>query len=97
MDKLARIRDHLDGLLRRMAENLYAGRIAAEPLCPGGSRTPCDWCDYRAVCRHADGVAERSAPLPEDPFAAPPAGETGTDKTPGAGQDPAPEGGGTHG
>ena len=44
------------------------GRIAAEPLCPGGSRTPCDWCDYRAVCRHADGVAERSAPLPEDPF-----------------------------
>ena len=96
-DKLARIRDHLDGLLRRMAENLYAGRIAAEPLCPGGSRTPCDWCDYRAVCRHADGVAERSAPLPEDPFAAPPAGETGTDKTPGAGQDPAPEGGGTHG
>ena len=96
-DKLARIRDHLDGLLRRMAENLYAGRIAAEPLCPGGSRTPCDWCDYRAVCRHADGVAERSAPLPEDPFAAPPAGEAGTDKTPGAGQDPAPEGGGTHG
>ena len=96
-DKLARIRDHLDGLLRRMAENLYAGRIAAEPLCPGGSRTPCDWCDYRAVCRHADGVAERSAPLPEDPFAAPPAGETGTDKTPRAGQDPAPEGGGTHG
>ena len=96
-DKLARIRDHLDGLLRRMAENLYAGRIAAEPLCPGGSRTPCDWCDYRAVCRHADGVAERSAPLLEDPFAAPPAGEAGTDKTPGAGQDPAPEGGGTHG
>ena len=45
----------------------------------------------------ADGVAERSAPLPEDPFAAPPAGEAGTDKTPGAGQEPAPEGGGTHG
>ena len=39
----------------------YAGRIAAEPLCPGGSRTPCDWCDYRAVCRHADGVAERGS------------------------------------
>ena len=85
-DKLARIRDHLDGLLRRMAENLYAGRIAAEPLCPGGSRTPCDWCDYRAVCRHADGVAERSAPLPEDPFAAPPAGRPAQTKRPAQGR-----------
>ena len=30
--KLGRIRDHLDGLLIDMAENLYSGRIDAEPL-----------------------------------------------------------------
>ena len=66
-DKLGRIRDHLDGLLLQMADNLYSGRIAAEPLCPGNS-TPCVWCDYRAVCRHADGEGERTALLEGDPF-----------------------------
>ena len=47
-DKLARIRGHLDGLLAEMADNLYSGRIAAEPFVPGG-RSPCAYCDYRAV------------------------------------------------
>ena len=69
-DKLARIRDHLDKLLREMSERLYGGQIAAEPFVPGG-RTPCAYCDYRAVCRHADGEGERTADLPADPFAAP--------------------------
>ena len=66
-EKLDRIRDHLDGLLLQMADNLYSGKIAAEPLCPGNS-TPCVWCDYRAVCRHADGEGERAALMDGDPF-----------------------------
>ena len=66
-EKLARIRDHLDGLLTRMAEDLYGGRIAAEPFVPGG-KSPCLYCDYRSVCRHADGENERAPETKEDPF-----------------------------
>ena len=54
----------------RCPSGLYGGQIAAEPFVPGG-RTPCAYCDYRAVCRHADGEGERTADLPADPFAAP--------------------------
>ena len=79
-EKLALIREHLDGLLQTMAENLYSGKIAAEPLCPGNDRTPCIWCDYRMVCRHADGVGERNVPLPEDPFGAAGQDSTSEDK-----------------
>ena len=69
-DKLARIRAHLDGLLAEMADNLYSGRIAAEPFVPGG-RSPCAYCDYRAVCRHADGEGERAPAAEGDPFEPP--------------------------
>ena len=66
-EKLARIRDHLDGLLTRMAKDLYGGRIAAEPFVPGG-KSPCQYCDYRSVCRHADGENERLPETGDDPF-----------------------------
>lgn len=65
-EKLGRIRDHLDGLLVKMSRELYSGRIAAEPLCSGG--TPCRYCDYRAVCGHRDGENERTIELNGDPF-----------------------------
>ena len=66
-EKLARIRDHLDGLLTRMADDLYGGHIAAEPFVPGG-KSPCLYCDYRSVCRHADGENERIPETKDDPF-----------------------------
>ncbi len=66
-EKLARIRDHLDELLTRMAKDLYGGRIAAEPFVPGG-KSPCLYCDYRSVCRHADGENERLPETGDDPF-----------------------------
>ena len=96
-DKLARIRDHLDGLLLTMAGNLYAGRIAAEPLCPDANRTPCVWCNYRAVCRHADGVAERSVSLPDDPFASPAPEEPPAPEHTNPKDDPTRKGGTRHG
>ncbi len=77
-EKLARIRAHLDGLLIKMAQNLYSGHIAAEPFCPGGTAGPghpCQWCDYRAACRRLEGEAERLPQAEGDPFdppAAPP-------------------------
>lgn len=66
-EKMTRIRDHLDELLTRMAQDLYGGRIAAEPFVPGG-RSPCQYCDYRSVCRHADGENERIPDTESDPF-----------------------------
>lgn len=66
--KLARIRDHLDGLLKQMANNLYAGKIDAQPLCNGG-RSPCAYCDFRIACAHQDGENERKVDVPADPFA----------------------------
>lgn len=66
-EKMTRIRDHLDELLTRMAQDLYGGRIAAEPFVPGG-RSPCQYCDYRSVCRHADGENERVPDTESDPF-----------------------------
>ena len=67
--KLGRIRDHLDGLLIDMAENLYSGRIDAEPLCPGGGKSPCTYCDFRCACTHRDGEHERTISIKDDPFA----------------------------
>lgn len=65
--KLARIREHLDGLLVQMSRNLYAGKIDAQPLCSGG-RSPCAYCDFRIACRHQDGENERTVEAPADPF-----------------------------
>ena len=67
--KLGRIRDHLDGLLIDMAENLYSGRIDAEPLCPGGGKSPCTYCDFRCACTHRDGEHERTNSNKDDPIA----------------------------
>jgi len=67
--KLERIQTHLDGLVTGMAEGLYAGDVAAEPLCSRGR--PCDWCDYRVICCHEDGVNERVLDAPKNPFEPP--------------------------
>lgn len=65
--KLARIRDHLDGLLKQMAQNLYGGKIEAQPLC-SGNRSPCTYCDFRIACDHRDGENERTVEAVADPF-----------------------------
>ena len=66
--KLARIRDHLDGLLKQMSRNLYGGKIDAQPLCSGGC-SPCAYCDFRIACSHQDGENERKVEAATDPFA----------------------------
>ena len=67
-EKFNRIRDHLDGMLTDMAKNLYSGEIDAAPLVPNAGKSPCLWCEYRTVCRHADGEGERTPLKPDDPF-----------------------------
>ena len=71
--KLARIQRHLDGLVTGMAEGLYAGDVAATPLCSRGR--PCDWCDYSFICCHETGVNEAALNAPEKPFEDQPQGE----------------------
>ena len=66
----AKTRDHLDGMLTDMAKNLYSGEIDAAPLVPNAGKSPCLWCEYRTVCRHADGEGERTPLKPDDPFGA---------------------------
>ena len=65
--KLRRIRDHLDGLLTQMAQDLYGGEIDAKPLC-SGARSPCTYCEFRMACRHRDGEHERTPAVPDEPF-----------------------------
>ena len=50
-----------------MAGGLYGGDIDAEPWVRGNTR-PCDWCDFRSICRHVDGRHERQLTAPEDAF-----------------------------
>lgn len=65
-EKLDKIRAHLDALLTAMADNLYGGKVDALPL--GGAKSPCLYCDFRAVCGHTDGENERTPNIPADPF-----------------------------
>lgn len=64
--KIDRIRQHLDGLVTQMGQQLYDGRIEAAPLVSG--RSPCLWCDYSLICRHETGVGERGLDAPQRPF-----------------------------
>ena len=55
VEELAKLEGELDRLMVQMAEELYAGHIAAEPLAAGRKKeTHCRWCDYRNVCRRQE-------------------------------------------
>ena len=73
LEKLGNIERHITGLVLQMAQGLYSGDIAAQPLRAGG-HCPCDVCDYRPICRHEDGKDETCAAAPKDVFE-PKAGE----------------------
>ena len=66
--KLSRIQLHLDDLVTQMGEQLYGGKIDAEPLCVG-NKSPCAYCDFRTACAHRDGEHERTITIKDDPFA----------------------------
>ncbi len=44
------ISEHVKGIVKQAAENIYAGNIEIKPY-HFSNRSPCDYCDYRAVCR----------------------------------------------
>ena len=39
------------GMAEKWAEKMFAGEIAASPLCDKNRKGPCELCDYAAICR----------------------------------------------
>ena len=46
------IRRSIEETIIRMTQDLQAGEVAACPIEGASDRSPCDWCDYRAICGH---------------------------------------------
>ena len=67
LEEMGRIERHIETLLTQMAADLYGGDIAPEPV-RGLGHDPCQYCDYRTVCRHRDGFSERELIKPDHPF-----------------------------
>ncbi|MDD3428926.1 MAG: PD-(D/E)XK nuclease family protein [Oscillospiraceae bacterium] len=70
MEKLGRIEKHVQQLVIDMATQLYAGHIAAVPLLNKSKHSPCDYCDYKCICRHECGVNESAVSAPDKFFEA---------------------------
>lgn len=49
LEGLMQLKQEAMDLVARMTEELCSGRVAPAPQENGG-RTPCSWCDYRAIC-----------------------------------------------
>ncbi|MDL2324673.1 PD-(D/E)XK nuclease family protein [Ruminococcaceae bacterium OttesenSCG-928-A16] len=65
--KIGQIERHVETLLAGMASGVYGGYFPARPLVETNSR-PCDYCPYRAACRHEDGQNETKIEAPKDVF-----------------------------
>ena len=76
LEKMGRIERRIEELVAQMAGELYDGLIDASPLVRRTER-PCDWCDYRTVCRHRAGRRERQLEAPQDLFEGPQEGAQG--------------------
>lgn len=61
------ILQHVEDMVAKMADGVYAGDFAATPLVSGQNR-PCRYCEYRAACRHEDGVNEKKLEAPQNAF-----------------------------
>ncbi len=66
-EKMGAIGRHVEKLLAEMADGVYAGAFPARPLVKSDGR-PCDWCPYRAACRHENGRNEKMLEMPPDAF-----------------------------
>ncbi len=62
LEQLGNIEKHIESTVIEMAKGIYQGEIEAVPLCTNSTDRPCNFCDYKDVCRHEDGVNERKVP-----------------------------------
>lgn len=55
-ERLGRLEKHTHQILTEIAEELAAGKIAADPFWEGDDRNACKWCEYGAACQFREGV-----------------------------------------
>ncbi len=67
LQELGNIEKHIENTIVEMANAIYAGEIEALPLCTK-TQKPCNYCDYKTICRHEDGVNEKQLSAPENAF-----------------------------
>ncbi len=67
VEKLENIEKHLNNIVIEMAKQLYQGKIEAIPL-RDSAKSPCDYCDYRPICGHEDGIDEKMISAPDNLF-----------------------------
>lgn len=48
-ENFKKLREYTDGILKKMCEELYSGKIQADPYVTN-QKNPCDYCDYWSVC-----------------------------------------------
>ena len=44
-----KLREYTDSVMKKMCEELYSGKIEADPYV-SGNKTPCERCEYWSVC-----------------------------------------------
>lgn len=57
-DEFSAMKDYIDKVVGKMADDLTDGRIEASPLCEKNS-SPCNFCDYYSICLKSSKVPER--------------------------------------
>lgn len=57
-DEFSAMKNYIDDIVGKMADNLTSGKIGASPLCDG-NKSPCNYCDYYSVCLKSYNKPER--------------------------------------
>jgi ATP-dependent helicase/nuclease subunit B len=52
--QLGRLKKHIEKILNEIGREFATGNVDADPYCHG-TRTACDYCDYRSACHFEEG------------------------------------------
>ncbi len=62
LEELGKMERYVNRLVLRMAGELHRGGIPAAPVYSGGTKSPCEYCDYSFVCGQKN-TAEKTPPV----------------------------------
>ena len=62
LEELGKMEQYVNRLVLRMAGELHRGEIPAAPVYSGGTKPPCEYCDYSSVCGQKN-TAEKTPPV----------------------------------
>ena len=57
-ERLGKLERHTRQILESIAQELAAGKIAADPFWEGEDRNACKWCEYAAACQFREGSGD---------------------------------------